>query len=104
MTWIKEEEPLGSVMMSSAATPQSIVEESPDSPQISGSLSTTGINPPVTNWQGNLGFDLMVPKAVKSKEAQVSPKCPISKVHCSGKRLMHDGLLENLRILKLIFV
>ena len=31
----------------------------------------TGINPSTQNWHGDLNFDLRIPPAVKSKDAQV---------------------------------
>ena len=31
----------------------------------------TGINPSTQNWPGDLNFDLRIPPAVKSKDAQV---------------------------------
>ena len=32
----------------------------------------TGINPSTQNWAGDLNFDLRIPPAVKSKDAQVN--------------------------------
>ena len=40
--------------------------------QESNLKNQTGINPSTQNWAGDLNFDLRIPPAVKSKDAQVS--------------------------------
>ena len=39
--------------------------------QESNHKNQTGINPSTQNWAGDLNFDLRIPPAVKSKDAQV---------------------------------